>query len=48
MFTYKELEHDEIYEDIWVEKKTNGYLISKRTFYQLLPVMLGLLKVWRN
>ena len=28
--------------------KMNGYLILKTTFYQLLYVMLGIQKQWKN
>ena len=44
----QELEHDEIFEDTWQEKKMYGCLILKNTCYQLLPVMLYIQKEWKN
>ena len=44
----QELEHDEFYEDTWEEKKMNGYLMFRTTYYQLLSVMLDIRWVWKN
>ena len=43
-----ELEHNEIFEDNWEEKKTSGCLILKTMCYQLLFLMLGIQKEWKN
>ena len=44
----QELGHDESHEDNWRNKKMIGYLIWKMTFYQELPIMLGIVKVWKS
>ena len=44
----KELEHDEIFEDIGKKKKMSGCLILKMTYYQQLSVMLDFQKERKN
>ena len=44
----KELEHDEIYEDTWEEKKTSGNIMLRTTYYELRSVMLDTPWVWKN
>ena len=43
-----EVEHDEIFEDNWEEKKMNGYPILKTMCYRQLSVMLDIQKEWNN
>ena len=44
----QELKHDEIYEDTWKIKKMNGYRMMKKTYYQLLSVMLDIKWIWTD
>ena len=47
----QERDRDEIYEDtekIKKRKKMNDWLILKKTFYQMLSVMLDVRKEWRK
>ena len=47
----QERDQDEIYEDaeeIGKRKKRNGWFILKKTFYQMLSVMLDVRKEWRK
>ena len=42
------MEHDEIYDDTWEARETNGSLMLKMMYYQLHSVMLDTRWVWKN
>ena len=42
-----EMNHDEIDKNNWRDKKTNGLIMLKTTFYVLLFLMRGFLKQWK-
>ena len=44
----QQMDHDEIYEDTWEDKKMSCYFILRTTCYQQLSVMLDIVKVWKN
>ena len=48
MFLKQELDHDEFYEDTWEDKEDEWLPILKTTFYQLLSLMLQMVRAWKN
>ena len=42
------MNHDQIDENNWRDKKANGYLMLKMTFSVLLTHTLDILKLWKK
>ena len=44
----QEMNHEEVYEDTWEDKKTNDYRILRTMYCRQRSVMLGIQKEWRD